>query len=114
MKLESEIQKEILHWLNSQRDIFAWKNSSTGIFSQGRWRKKQGFDIVGTSDILGILSPNGFLIAIEVKTEKGKLTIEQSAFLKKIEKMGGFSTCARSLTDVIEFIKTARTKTWTG
>lgn len=114
MKLESEIQKEILHWLNSQHDVFAWKNSSTGIYSQGRWRKKQGFDIAGTSDILGILSPNGFILAIEVKTEKGKLTKEQSAFLNKVTKMGGLSCCARSLDDVKEFIQFSRSKTWIG
>ena len=110
MKLESEIQKEILHFLNSQSDFFAWKNSSTGIYSQGRFRKKAGFDIRGTSDILGIHFPSGRLVAIEVKSEKGKCSLEQFAFLSKITNMGGSAIWVKSLEEAKEFVTLVRGK----
>ena len=111
MKLEKDLQKEILHYLNSQDDFFCWRNSSTGVYGQGRYRKKVGFDIKGTSDILGIYSPSGRMVAIEVKREgstKCRVSVEQFAFLKKITKMGGAAVWVNSLEEVKRFINMIR------
>lgn len=105
---EQEIQKEILHWLNTQYDIFAWRCNSTGIFDGKGYRKQGGFNIRGVSDILAILSPSGKLLAIEVKTDTGKLSTEQFAFIAKINKMGGQAAVCRSLSDAQVFIDNVR------
>ena len=105
---EQEIQKEILHWLNTQYDIFAWRCNSTGIFDGKSYRKQGGFSIKGVSDILAILSPSGQLLAIEVKAETGKLSTEQFAFITKINRMGGHAAVCRSLSDAQAFIENIR------
>ncbi len=43
---------------------------------------------VGSSDIIGIL-PDGKFLAIECKSDKGRLSEAQKIFLKKIDDMGG-------------------------
>lgn len=58
--------------------------------------------IRGTADILGLKLGSGQLIAIEVKTPKGKVSEDQKEFLKKIESFGGIALVARSLDDVIK------------
>lgn len=54
----------------------------------------------GASDLVGLLRPNGQLIAVEIKTGTGKLTKEQRAFGSMIENQGGIFVCARSVDDV--------------
>lgn len=56
--------------------------------------------VKGASDLIGVLRPNGQLIAVEVKTGTGQLTKEQRAFGKMIESQGGIFVCARSVDDV--------------
>ena len=55
--------------------------------------------------------PDGRFIAIEVKTEQGKLTPEQRLFLFKINENNGIGFVARSIEDVKkELIKVRFTK----
>ena len=71
-----------------------------GVMRNGVWTKKAGFDIKGISDILGIHSHSGRLIAIEVKAEGKKessLSKEQSAFLAKLNRMNAIAFWADSL-----------------
>lgn len=56
--------------------------------------------VKGASDLIGLLRPNGQLIAVEIKTGTGHLTKEQRAFGKMIESQGGIFVCARSVDDV--------------
>lgn len=55
----------------------------------------------GVPDILGIL-PGGRMLAIEVKTEKGKLSPHQEQFIKNINDNGGLAFVARSFSDVVQ------------
>jgi len=93
---ESIIQKSILEYLRL-RGIYAWKANTTGIYQQktGRYIPVTK----GIADILGIM-PDGRFLAIEVKTNKGRLTIYQEAFLAEIEQRGGLAIVARSIEDV--------------
>ncbi len=102
---EHQLQNQILDWLNKHPNYFAWRNQSQGQFRDGKWCKKVGFDIKGCSDILAIRSPCGTFYAIEVKSEKGKATMEQNAFINKINKMGGKAICVWSLDMVVDFVK---------
>ncbi len=79
----------------------AWANDTPGLaYTRDGTPFKSG--LKGSSDILGVLAPNGQLIAVEVKTGTGSLTKEQRAFGKMIESQGGIFVCARSVDDVAE------------
>ncbi len=98
---EKLIENQILHYL-FRRGIFAWKNQSVGVFDPVKriYRKSNNpFHIKGVSDILGILN-DGRLLAIEVKTEKGRASPEQQLFIQKIKDRGGIAFVARSVYDV--------------
>lgn len=108
---EHEIQNLILDYLNRQPGVFAWRVNSTGIFTNGKWRKKVGFDIPGQADISCVVAPHGKYFAIEVKNPKIKengLSMEQTAFLNKVKSCGCSSICAWSLDQVIEALKEIR------
>lgn len=51
----------------------------------------------GTSDILGILPPQGRFLAIETKSSRGRLTPDQEAFLEGVRQAGGVSLVVRDL-----------------
>lgn len=97
---EKDIENQILAWLWSKR-IFAWKNQSVGVFDPIRkiYRKSNNkFHLNGVSDILGVY--NGKFLAIEVKSNSGKLTENQKEFLERIKSYGGIGIVARSIEDV--------------
>jgi penicillin-binding protein-related factor A (putative recombinase) len=102
MTPEGIIKKQICDWLAYQRkDIFFWINSSVGIYDPGRGmfrRPNSPYQIKGTADILGCYK--GRIIAIEVKSKRGTLSIEQRQFLERISSMGGLGIIARSIEDV--------------
>ena len=68
----------------------------------------------GTSDLIGlvahVVTPEdvgrtvGIFLAIEVKTEIGRLRTEQEAFLSQVSRMGGVGGIARSDEDAISLI----------
>lgn len=95
-QLEKPIENEILHFLK-MIGVYCWKNQSVGIWSQARKayiKPKNPHHIRGVSDILGVIE--GRLLAIEVKSEKGRLTPEQREFLAKVNNEGGIAFLARS------------------
>lgn len=53
----------------------------------------------GTADILGLLDDGTFL-AVEVKSEKGRLSPEQKVFLSEVKLRGALAIVARSVEDV--------------
>ena len=91
MKLsEREITKQIREYLAIQH-VFHWKN----------W---QGLGSApGVADILGIYK--GKPLAIEVKTEKGKLSTNQALFLEQFRAEGGIAIIARSVSDIADIIR---------
>lgn len=52
----------------------------------------------GVSDIIGC--HNGRFLAIEIKTEKGRVTPHQQRFLDRVNEAGGVAFVARSIEDV--------------
>lgn len=98
MRRESKIQVEIIRRLAGERRIRVWRNNTGSLQDpSGRWIQ---FGLVGSSDLLGILAPGGQLLAIEVKSETGKLSKEQRAFGEMVERFGGVYVVARSVADV--------------
>ena len=93
MKPKPQTEKEITAAIRSflkARGIFHWKVFQT-LGSQK-----------GVADIIGIYK--GQFMAIEVKTQKGKLNDNQRAFLTEVKYAGGIAMVARSVNDVIEIL----------
>lgn len=61
----------------------------------------------GISDILGC--HKGRMLAIEVKTERGRVSEVQERFLERINAEGGLAFVARSVDDVMEKLNDAKT-----
>jgi hypothetical protein len=59
----------------------------------------------GSSDLVGIVPPSGRFLAIEVKTETGKTTKEQEAFLNMVNSLGGIGFIARSPEEALQKLK---------
>ena len=96
---EKQIENAILDYLSYLPGVY-WRNNSVGIYDSAKkvYRKPSKYHRNGTSDILGCYF--GKLVAIEVKTKKGRLSSNQKAFLEDINKNGGIGFVARSVDDV--------------
>jgi hypothetical protein len=106
---EQTIQKQILEFLEVQKDIKAWKCHSGGVYNKKTgFRKCSRFQISGVSDIVGIVyypSGLGRFLAIEVKKIGGRLSPAQKLFLADIKRLGGIAFMAYSLDEVIKKLK---------
>lgn len=91
-------------WLRSKR-IFHFKVKSMGTYDEKlkRYRKVSPLYRLGVSDIIAIY--NGKPVAIEVKSNKGKLTDHQKEFLQDFRLNGGIAMVARSPEDVEDKLK---------
>lgn len=97
---EKAIENTILNWL-SWKNIYAWKVKTTGTYDskRGRYLRPSPLYRTGISDVLGILS-DGRLLAIEVKSAKGRLQDNQKVFIDEVNSRGGLAFVARSIEDV--------------
>lgn len=68
------------------------RNNTGALRVAGRFVR---FGAVGSSDILGTLPPRGRTLAIEAKTERGRLSEAQAAFLERIRAAGGVGVVIR-------------------
>lgn len=57
------------------------------------------FGVPGTADIVGLITPSGRMLMIEVKAAKGKQREAQVVMQRVITAMGGLYIVARSLAD---------------
>ena len=103
---ESQIQSDIRIALGLVGDLRMFRNN-VGVAKQDNTRVRYGL-CTGSSDLIGILAPAGRFVALEVKTDTGKLTPEQTRFLAMVRALGGFATVVRSVPDAIEAIARAR------
>jgi hypothetical protein len=107
---EKEVVKECLEYLQSL-GIYAWRqNTGAGQYQDSSGQKRfVRFGIPGVSDILGIL-PNGRFLAVECKSETGKLSDSQAEFLAEIKQRGGLTIVAHSFRDIESAIEENQTQ----
>ena len=104
---ESQIQKEILHWLSLQPkdQMFSWR-MYTGPIVRGNPAKGKTFftpnPCPGLPDIIVIIK--GRFVGLEIKQHKGRQSNEQKTFEQAIKKAGGFYFLIRSLDEAIQAI----------
>lgn len=60
----------------------------------------------GSADLIGILG--GRFVALETKTDIGKLSDDQKLWLALVRKRGGFACVVRSVSDAVSAIQRAR------
>ena len=97
-KLEKHIQNEIINFLRTL-DIFCWVNKTQGTYDPvKRVFRRNPAMMKGVSDVLGIVG--GRFLAIEVKTDVGRVSPEQRVFLARVSTEGGIAFVARSVQDV--------------
>lgn len=61
----------------------------------------------GSSDLIGLTSGGRFL-SIEVKSDRGRLTTEQRAWIEMVRQFGGLAGEARSVEDFEAILEAAR------
>ena len=62
--------------------------------------------IKGFPDIAGVL-PSGKFFAIELKTDKGRLSAEQVDWITKLNLSGAIAVVLRSKDEIMEFVASA-------
>ena len=64
----------------------------------------------GTSDLLGIVGPEGWVLAVEVKAQRGRVSAQQARFLSVVQALGGIACVARQeYLDQAKSVALART-----
>lgn len=64
----------------------------------------------GQPDILGVIAPSGRLVALEVKTEKGKTSPAQDAWLSEARALGAVVGVVRGIDEAFALAEDAMTK----
>lgn len=110
--LERTIQQDIRIALGLEDDLTLWRNSA-GVFDTfdeqtSRGRKVRTGLVVGASDLLGILDPAGRWFALEVKTDRGRVSVEQQQFIELVRRRGGFAAVVRSVEEAKQALARAR------
>ena len=115
MNKETKLQRLIMVEL-SKAGHTVWRNE-TGRFWTGKPIHRDGQVVtlsnahmipvglcVGSSDLIGIQGATGRFFAIEVKTEKGRVTKEQQQFIDRVIAQGGIAGIARTPKDALELL----------
>lgn len=84
--------------------VMAWRSNNAGVYDQqsGKYRAFTGRRGVG--DILGVL-PGGKLLSVECKEGTGRLSVDQKAFMREVNDLGGLAVCVRNVDDLIRSLK---------
>lgn len=94
----NELTQYVLKYLRA-KNVLAWRHNNVGIWdkSKGVYRKNPQ-TLKGVADIIGI-DKFGRMVAIEIKSNKDKLTNAQMLFLQQVEERGGGAFVCRNFTD---------------
>lgn len=97
---ETDIQAQLLAWLNLQPGAFFFRVNSGAIVGsyEGRRRFIKFNSAPGCSDLIGVW--RGRFAAIEVKRPGNQPTPRQLAFLERVRRSGGLALVATSLADL--------------
>jgi hypothetical protein len=97
--IQAEIQLEL-----AKVGVRLWRNN-VGLFDTKDGRKIRTGLCVGSSDLVGFAIPSGRFVAVECKTEKGRATPQQLAFIDAVNKGGGIAFIARSAAEALNIMK---------
>jgi hypothetical protein len=89
---------EVLQALRAHHTVAWAERQNSGAVSVGGRFVRFGWP--GCPDVLGQLT-DGRLLGVEVKAAKGRTSLEQVAFMQRINRAGGVAFVARDLRDVV-------------
>lgn len=101
---ENAIQNAILRYLRA-KGYYCWRQNNAPVFDSRKnvYRAHNGLrglpDIMGFMPLGQLAKPQMFFI--ECKSQKGRVTKEQTEFLETARTYGHVAFVARSLTDVV-------------
>lgn len=108
---EQVLQKRIMLVLNDKDSpCRVWRNN-VGVLKDGRGIPIRYGLSVGSADLIGLVMTTGQFLAVEIKTEKGRVSPEQKAWLETIRRMGGQAMVMRSVDEaelLVEQLKKQR------
>lgn len=103
-KLESQIEREILLAFGARDDLKVWKSKPYPAIDPRTGKRIGGLALPeGHPDIAGVLKLDGGFCAplmIEVKSETGRVRLEQARFAAMLKHFGACYALARSPADV--------------
>jgi hypothetical protein len=88
--------------------VLVWRNH-VGLSRQGSGRFARSGLAKGASDLVGLVSPSGRFIAIEVKRPRGgRVSEDQERWLALVRACGGVAGVVRSVEEALELVAAAR------
>lgn len=100
---EAQIQRTITDWLTLAGIPYTVTDAAhvtINDVTRGRAKIRRGWP-----DVTACLPPDGTLLAIECKSARGKLRLDQEAILEQLGEAGAAVVVARSLEDVVNEIE---------
>ena len=108
---EAQLQDEIRLAVAQLDGVVLWRNN-VGVGRVGRSDAPVRYGLaVGSADLVGLVTmPDGTgrFIAMEVKTQDGRLSEEQARWLRLVRGLGGYAVVVRSVEDAIAAVEAAR------
>ena len=101
---EQVIQQQILSRLGAVPGLTLWRNN-TGAMRDVRGQLVR-YGQLGSADLLGLASPAGRFVAIEVKALGGRQTALQLAWQQMVERHGGVYIVAVSVDEAVAKLAT--------
>ncbi len=77
-----------------------WRQNNGGVYDPTRQCFRANSSTPGISDVLGFHMATGRIVAVEVKVGADKLSLEQTDFLSRIRRAGGFAIEGRTVAQV--------------
>ncbi|MBI4815214.1 MAG: VRR-NUC domain-containing protein [Deltaproteobacteria bacterium] len=100
---EALVVAETLLALAAEPGVRVWRQNSGALPNEhGRFVH---FGIKGSSDISGIVGPEGWRLEVELKSSTGRLRDSQRAWLEMVAKHGGIGIVARSSQEALEGLR---------
>lgn len=93
---ESRLQAQVLAYLR-HAGIPAWRANAGGGLRHGRPVRGNP---AGTADVLGCLPPSGRLLALELKSLRGRLRPAQRDWLETMRRAGALALVVRDLDEL--------------
>jgi hypothetical protein len=100
---ETALVKAVLTYLNHVRRIPAFR-VNTGAARYGKRLVRYGTP--GMADVIGVIPPDGVLLAVECKMPGNQLTELQKAWGDLVTAAGGVYVCVRSVDELIAALAT--------
>lgn len=104
IKNEADLQRKVLEFLREKK-IIHWRQSLGGVIQHVNNHKMilKSNPMAGFPDLAG-LTVTGRFWAMELKTEKGKLSLQQKFWIEKLKVGGALVDVVRSLEEAERFI----------